>query len=603
MARRRLLITAVTSVSALALAGAGLAGPTWAAAAGHGGTCSAGAHTLSPPGAHVYPETGNGGYTSVHTAVHLVYDGAANRFLPGNHVVLTDRATQCLTSFSLDFERQSANTADGPDMTVRSVTVNGHAAAFAFVQPTYPGDPNGQDDPNPLAHEASQNNPVGGPAHNPLPPACSPELPDTDAAANSLNGTQCPANKLVITPKTPIRNGSAFTVTVRYTGKPGVHNDGDGTTEGWFRSSDGGFVTTEPVGSEDWMPLNDHPTAKPTYDFYDTVAAGLTAVANGVLNSVTRHGPDARFSGGSATFHWHSRAPIASYLVENSVGHYTLTSRVGSDGIRYYQAQDASISAAQQQKNLAIMNQQQDITDFESQFNGRFPFTSDGIIIGTPDASFEEEMQTMITFAGGAIDLDTLYHENMHQWWGDNVTEGEYNLTFFKEGMATLGEYLLAAREAETKAGGPGTAAGKKAFTGSLIAQFNKTYARAGSFWTAAPSNPTPFGLFSNAPTYERPGAAYIALWQILGTARFTKALHQIQRHYGGGHITEAQLEAGFRHWLPNKSAACRNRLSQFFTQWFDTAYPSGGGTSKPAITGPGLAGAGFYDASGGCLA
>jgi aminopeptidase N len=357
------------------------------------------------------------------------------------------------------------------------------------------------------------------------------------------------------------------------------------------------------VGSEDWMPLNDHPTAKPTYDFYDTVAAGLTAVANGVLKSVTRHGPDARFSGGSATFHWHSRAPIASYLVENSVGHYTLTSRVGSDGIRYYQAQDASISAAQQQKNLAIMNQQQDITDFESQFNGRFPFTSDGVIIGTPDASFEEEMQTMITFAGGEIDLDTLYHENMHQWWGDNVTEGEYNLTFFKEGMATLGEYLLAARNAETKAGGPGTAAGKKAFTGSLIAQFNKTYARAGSFWTAAPSNPTPFGLFSNAPTYERPGAAYIALWQILGTARFTKALHQIQRHYGGGHITEAQLEAGFRHWLPNKSAACESRLSQFFTQWFDTAYPSGGGANKPAITGPGLAGDGFYDSSGGCPA
>jgi Peptidase family M1 domain len=231
-------------------------------------------------------------------------------------------------------------------------------------------------------------------------------------------------------------------------------------------------------------------------------------------------------------WHWHSRAPVASYLVENSVGNYSLTSRIASDGIRYYQAQDTSISAAQQQDNLAIMNQQPDITDFESQFNGPFPFTSDGIIIGTPEAGFEEEMQTMITFASGEIDLGILYHENMHQWWGDNVTEGGYNLTFFKEGMATLGEYLQTARDAETKAGGPGTAAGRKAFQDSLIAQFNKTYARAGSFWTAAPSNPTPFDLFSNAPTYERPAAAYIALWQILGTARFTKALQQIQRHY-----------------------------------------------------------------------
>ena len=300
------------------------------------------------------------------------------------------------------------------------------------------------------------------------------------------------------------------------------------------------------------MPLNDHPTAKPTYDFYDTTNAGKTAVANGMLESMTRHAADTEFPAGSATWHWHSHAPVASYLVENSVGNYRLTSRVASDGI----------------------------------------------IIGTPEASFEEEMQTMITFAGGQIDLGTLYHENMHQWWGDNVSESGYNMTFFKEGLATLGEYLKAARDAETQAGGPGTPAGRKAFRDSLIAQFNKTYARAGSFWTAAPSDPTPYGLFDSAPTYQRPGAAYIALWQILGTARFTKALQQIQRHYGGGNITESQLEAGFRHWLPSKSAGCEARLSQFFTQWFDTAYPSGGGTNRPSITGPGLAGPGFYDSS-----
>ena len=86
MARRRLLVTAVTSASSLALAGAGLAGPAWAAAdqdaGSQGQACSAGAHTLSPPGAHVYPDTGNGGYTSVHTDVHLVYDATANKFLP-----------------------------------------------------------------------------------------------------------------------------------------------------------------------------------------------------------------------------------------------------------------------------------------------------------------------------------------------------------------------------------------------------------------------------------------------------------------------------------------------------------------------------------------
>src|SRR5947209_9208245 len=369
----------MATCAGLALPLLGLAVPASAAVSAStagGSSCSAGARTLSPPGSHVYSETGNGGYTSLHTLVHLVYNSASNRFLPGNRVELTDRATQCLTSFSLDFERHSGNATDGPDMTVNSVSVNGRPAHFTFVQPTYAGDPNGQDDPSPAAHEASQNNPVGGPSDNPLPPACAPQLPNTDAAPDSLNGTQCPANKLVITPSAPIPNGASFTVTVRYTGKPGVHQDGDGTTEGWFRAPDGGFVTTEPVGSEDWMPLNDYPAAKPAYDFSDTVSAGKTVLANGVLVSVKRNPASAGFPGGSVTWNWHSPAPVASYLVEDSVGNYHLTERVADNGTKYFEAQASAIPATQRKKNLAIMNQQQNITEFESQFSGSYPFTS-----------------------------------------------------------------------------------------------------------------------------------------------------------------------------------------------------------------------------------
>jgi hypothetical protein len=597
MADRRLLSTVLTAAVSLALVGMGVTSAGAAAAART--VCSPGARTLAPAGSHVYPETGNGGYASVHTNMNMVYDATTNMFLPGNNVALTDRATQCLTSFSLDFERQSPNTSAGPMMTVGSVTVNGAPAAFAFAQPTYPGDPNGPGDPDPLAHEASQNNPVGGPGSNPLPPACSPELPDTSVGADSLDGTQCPANKLVITPLTPIRDGSKFTVVVNYTGRPGVHNDGDGTTEGWFRAAGGSFVTTEPVGTEDWMPLNDYPAAKPTYDFRDTVNAGKTTIANGDLVSVQHHAPDANFPAGSDTYHWHSAATIASYLVEDSVGDYTFSTRPGSDGITYKEAQDSSISATQQASNKAVMDQQQDITDFESQFSGPFPFDTDGVAVGTPPASFEEEMQTMITFAGSRASLGTLYHENMHQWWGDNVSEGGYTMTFFKEGMAQLAQYLQAARNAETAAGGPDTAAGQAAFQASLIAQFNTNYARTGSFWSAAPSDPTPAGLFSGSATYQRPATAYIALWQILGTARFTRVLRAIQRTYGGGSISEPQLEAAYQGGLPNKSRACRSQLSHFFTEWFDTPYPSGA-AAEPDITGPGLAGPGFYGTHGG---
>lgn len=72
-------------------------------------------------------------------------------------------------------------------------------------------------------------------------------------------------------------------------------------------------------------------------------------------------------------------------------------------------------------------------------------------------------------------------------------------------------------------------------------------------------------------------------------------------RRYGGGAISEPQLEAGFHRWLPNRSPACQRRLSQFFTQWFDTGYAAGGGMNRPQITGPGLADPGFYNPNGRC--
>jgi len=244
---------------------------------------------------------------------------------------------------------------------------------------------------------------------------------------------------------------------------------------------------------------------------------------------------------------------------------------------------------------------QRDITRFESRFTGPYPFTSDGVVIGTPSASFEEEMQTMIAFSGGTLDTDTLYHENMHQWWGDNVTEGGYRMTFFKEGMATVSEILYDARLAQQAAGGPGTAAGRAAFQKQIVNDFDGIYAEAGDFWTVAPSNPQTFTLFSGSSTYLRPAIAYVALRQILGHGRFVSALEGIQRRYGGSSIGEPQLEAGFRRFLPVKTSACQTRLTRFFTQWFDTAYPAGGGADRPSLTGPGLNGRGFYGPDGRC--
>ena len=49
-----------------------------------------------------------------------------------------------------------------------------------------------------------------------------------------------------------------------------------------------------------------------------------------------------------------------------------------------------------------------------------------------------------------------------------------------------------------------------------------------------------------------------------------------------------AQLEGEFRRFMPDQSPACAARLDAFFGQWFDTAFPPGGGVNRLQLTGPG---------------
>jgi hypothetical protein len=498
-------------------------------------------------------------------------------------------------------------------MTVQSITINGTPATFTFKQPTYPGDPNGADDPDPLAHRTGLTIPIS--ATNPNPPACAPQL----SVNNGGIDKPCLATKLVITPATPIPSGTDFKVTVNYTGRPGIRNQGDGRTEGWFRNNnpvnDGAMVTSEPMGTMAWMPLNDHTAVKPTYDIHSTVNYDPTVapdanrifIGNGRLVSTVVNAPDTNYpTGGSRTFNWHSAEPIGAYLVENSVGHFSLSERVATAGdVLYYEAQAANITDTRKASNKLIMDQQEDITHFQEQVNGPFPFNANGIVVALPSASFEEEMQTKIVFVGGSIgnNAQTFSHENMHQWWGDNVSYSDHRYTFFKEGYADLSEYLYQGRNAGLAAGPEGSDAYNTAFENAIATRFNGRYnSTSTSFWTVAPTNPTSANLFGNANTYQRPGMTYVALRAILGKDNFAAAATEIQRDYGGGSISPAQQIVVYKKHMPNKSIGCENKLDAFFAQWWDTAYvgrPQDG--NKPQITGPGLAGPGFYDANGGC--
>lgn len=170
---------------------------------------------------------------------------------------------------------------------------------------------------------------MGGPDHNPLPPACSPELIGGEGP-DSRDGTQCPADKLVITPRQPIPAGTVAHVAISYSGTPGAHRTGEGSITGWMRTRGGNSMSSEPLGTEDWMPSNEVPSAKPTYDFTVTTQRGKTVIANGERTGIERNPPSKEFPRGSATTTWDAPFPIASYLPLTIVGDYSLRQRTGS---------------------------------------------------------------------------------------------------------------------------------------------------------------------------------------------------------------------------------------------------------------------------------
>ena len=88
------------------------------------------------------------------------------------------------------------------------------------------------------------------------------------------------------------------------------------------------------------MPLNNHPSAKPTYDFYDTVNKGRPAIANGRLLRRASQPAGQQVPGRL------DHLPLAlgragRQLPRREQRRRATTSPpdVGSDGIRYYEAQ------------------------------------------------------------------------------------------------------------------------------------------------------------------------------------------------------------------------------------------------------------------------
>ena len=259
-------------------------------------TCTSGAHTLAKPGERVYPEHRQQRLRQPpQRRLHQLR--RAHQPVPAGHArrpaaaldAVPERLQPRLRPAQLDHQhdrpgaglhrRLDHGQRPAGDVQVRPADLPGRSQRPGRSRPA--GAPHRPGD----ADQRRQPEPAGVPA-------------DVQRRPRSRT-CRAVETKLVITPSAPIPSGTDFNVTVNYTGRPGVRPSPTGT-EGWFRNNtaggQGAMVTSEPTGTEAWMPLNNHPSVKPTYDIYDTVTKGKLAIGPGRLISSGDNAADANFA-------------------------------------------------------------------------------------------------------------------------------------------------------------------------------------------------------------------------------------------------------------------------------------------------------------------
>lgn len=240
-----------------------------------------------------------------------------------------------------------------------------------------------------------------------------------------------------------------FEVTINYEGQPHVAERAP-----W----DGGYVWSKTESGQPWIatavqgegcdliwPCLDHPTFEPQQtDIRIRVPKGLVAASNGRLIETTE-GDD------WSEYHWRSEQSQNNYGIALNIGPYdkletTYHSRYGHEyPLVFYYLRGEKEKA---QKLFAEFPKQ---LEFYERVIGPYPFYAEKMgVVQTPHLGMEHQTINAYgqDYKPGKYDFDwLLQHELAHEWFGNQVTNTDWDHMWLHEGFGTYmqplyGQYL-----------------------------------------------------------------------------------------------------------------------------------------------------------------
>ncbi len=305
------------------------------------------------------------------------------------------------------------------------------------------------------------------------------------------------------------------------------------------------FSENWPNRAREWLPMIDHPYDKATSEFIITAPAAYQVVANGLLQSEIDR-PDGR-----RITHWKQSVPIASWL--NALGIERFAVRYLGDvkGVQLSSWVAHQDDAAGQM----YFEPARRALEFFSEHVGPYPYeklanvAAAGLSGGTEHASaiFYGESGLRPAPATGLV-----AHEIAHQWFGNSVTETDWDEVWLSEGFATYFTLLFTEHTA-----------GRDAFVSALRGARTRalTAEKALPGIAIVHDNLADMSKVLSPLVYQKAGWVLHMLRGTVGTDVFWKGIREYYRRHRDGSATGDDL----RRVMEELS---RQDLKWFFDQW-----------------------------------